>query len=232
MKKTLLIVCLSFTTAISALAQTIIDPDVNRADDMNVRISKIETTDKYTIVSFDYTAPSDNAWVQLNKEIFIKADGNDKHYAFVKAENISIAPEKRISENAGDNFIFKAYFQKIPKNTKSIDVIENPEGNNSASNYFNYYGVSLTHTRRSAASYAYTPAPSAGRVFGGSTARPSAAYSYLLERKPDTQDIVIEAQQLSVKQLAKQQKRYFDALVSEGFTEDQAIKIMTAGKKE
>ncbi|MFD2146449.1 hypothetical protein [Mucilaginibacter antarcticus] len=125
-EKTLFLACLCFIAGVSAFAQNITKPRVERADDANCVISKIETTDKYTIVSFDYTAPSDNSWVQLNDDIFIKTkDG--KRYGFIKAENITIAPEKHVSENAGESFIFKAYFKRIPKGTKSIDVIENAE---------------------------------------------------------------------------------------------------------
>jgi hypothetical protein len=226
MKKTLLLLSLSIIACMSAIAQNIVNPAVERADDLNCTISKIETTDKYTIVSFDYTAPSDNSWVQLNKEIFIKADGNDKRYAFVKAENMTMAPEKRINKNAGDNFTFKAYFQKIPKNTKSIDVIENPEGNNSSANYFNYYNVSLTQSQR-AATYAYTMSAPSARIFGGSS-KSNLAYSYNVKPKVETDIMLSDLKAEAIRQLAKQQKEYFDALVKEGFTEDQAIRIMTA----
>lgn len=231
MKKTLLIACLSVFAGVSALAQSIINPFVERTDDLNCVISKIETTKDYTVVSFEYTAQSDNSWAQINKEMFIKTDLSDKHYDFIKAENIAIAPEKKTIDHVGQKLAFKAYFQKIPKEAKLVDIIENPEGNNSQTNYFNYYNVSLEKSRR-AATYAYMAAPAntfltRNAAFALKKAKPTTnTYSYRVVQTGDDQNIKIDIQPATVAERAKQQKEYFDALIKQGFTEDQAIKII------
>jgi hypothetical protein len=231
MKKTLLLLCLIFMAGISTFAQTIVNPAVERSDDDNCFITKIETTDKHTIVSFEYIAQGDSAWAEINKEIYIKTDLSDKHYAFVKAENITIAPEKHYLANDGDKLAFKVYFQKIPKNAKSIDVIENAE----ASNFFNYYGVSLSKSQGKVVRMTLTPPPVdkalRGGLAGGNMMQVFDSMAPMISNMAKSMmDAQLEyyKQPGKLTEIAKLNKAYFDALVKEGFTYDQALKIITS----
>jgi photosystem II stability/assembly factor-like uncharacterized protein len=125
MKKNLLLAATLIVICVTASAQNIINPYVEHIDAPNSTITKIETDKQYTIVSFVNTASADNAWVILNKEIFIQTDANNQHYDFVKAEGIPVAPETRHTfEKAGDKISFKIYFKKLPATAKTIDIIE------------------------------------------------------------------------------------------------------------
>jgi hypothetical protein len=235
MKKTLSFLGLMLLTGISAFAQNITNPAVGRAENTDCSISKIETTDKYTIVSFEYTAPSDDAWANVNKEIFIKTDLSDKHYNFVKAENITLSPEKTYLTHAGDKITFKAYFQKVPKAAKLIDVIESEDGDGSTA-YFNYYKVSLTESQgKIVRTVTIAPPPPIGNTprstfsVGGMNVfeEMAPAFKTMTKSMMDAQ-LDYYKQPGKVAEIAKLNRDYFNALVKEGFTEDQALKIVTA----
>ncbi len=239
MKKTLLLVCLMFIAGVTAFAQTISYPAVARVENASSSIIKIETTDKYTVVTFEYTAPSDDAWADIRKEIFIKTDLSDKHYNFIKAENITISPEKTYFAHADDKLAFKVYFQKIPKNAKSIDVIENADDSNNTSSYFNYYNVSLTKSQgRVVTKMTIVPPPVntgsvaitkslGGNDFGNIFNSMGPMFSNMVKSMMDAQ-LEYYKQPGKIAEIAKLNKQYFDALVSEGFTTDQALKIITS----
>ncbi|MES2379092.1 MAG: hypothetical protein V4553_21050 [Bacteroidota bacterium] len=237
MKRTLLFFCLICLSSITAFAQTINNPVVGRADDENCAITKIETTKDFTIVSFEYIATSDNAWAQLNKEIYIKTDLSDKHYKYIKSEGISMAPDRKELANAGDKLAFKAYFQKVPKTANSIDVIEKEDGNNSGAVYFNYYDVSLTKSHGKVVTrVALTPPPidkviRGNSMVGGDMAGMMGAmgpvFGNMAKSMMDAQ-LEYYKQPGKIAEIAKLNRQYFDALVTEGFTQDQALKIITS----
>ena len=236
MKKTLSLLCLFFIAGLSSFAQTITNPAVGRAENESCAIIKIETTDKHTIITFEYTAPSDDAWADIRKEVFIKTDLSDKHYNFIKAENISLSPEKTHFAHADDKLAFKVYFQKIPGNAKSISVIENAEESADASNYFNYYDVSLTKSQgKVVTTVRLTPPPiekvAGGGFVGGDMANMFGAMgpmvSSMAKSMMDAQ-LDYYKQPGKITEIAKLTREYFNALVKEGFTEDQALKIITA----
>lgn len=209
-----------------------------RTDSYSCSISKIETTDKHTIVSFEYIAPGEESWAQINKEIFIKTNLSDKHYKFVKAQNITIAPEKTTLEKPGEKLAFQVYFEKIPKNAKSIDVIENAQGNNTESSYFNYYKVSLTESQGNFTNSIRLSPPPPATYSGTVTSSPSSnmanvfstmapMFGTMAKSMMDAQ-LDYYKQPGKIEEIAKLNREYFNALVKEGFTEDQALKIITA----
>lgn len=115
------------------------DIDVNLQDNPGCKITSIEGDDKYTIVNFEYTAIKAGDWVLLNKEIYLQANNDMKHFSYVKSENIPLAPYKYAFAKTGDKLKFKVYFEKVPLTAKSIDVIERA----GRSDFFNFYNVSL-----------------------------------------------------------------------------------------
>lgn len=114
------------------------------ADDKNCELKKIEVTDKYTEISCEYTYRSEGSNVTINKEMYLLNDKGDKRYAFVKAENIPVHPEKYYSKAAGEKLAFKLYFQKVDAGTPWVDIIERA----GRPNYFNFYHVSLLKSRQ------------------------------------------------------------------------------------
>ncbi|MGJ7029868.1 M56 family metallopeptidase [Niabella hirudinis] len=103
------------------------------------RISGIENDAKYTVVSFEYTAARASDWALLNKEIYLQANNDMKHFAYVKSEGIPLAPHRYNFTKPGEKIAFKVYFEKVPLTAKSIDVIERA----GRSDFFNFYSVPL-----------------------------------------------------------------------------------------
>ncbi|SDD48634.1 M56 family metallopeptidase [Niabella drilacis] len=120
---------------VSVVDETVIRPDENTG----CRITGIDNDAKYTIVSFEYTAAHENDWALLNKEIYLQANDDMKHFQYVKSEGIPLAPYRHNFTRPGEKIAFKIYFEKVPLTAKSIDVIERA----GRSDFFNFYGVPL-----------------------------------------------------------------------------------------
>jgi hypothetical protein len=240
MKKTLTLIILLLITC-SAFSQNIVSPQVDQTDDDNGKIAKIETDNQFTIVTFAYTANSDNTWVQLNKEIYIQADQGNEHYNYVKSENIAIVPAKHIFTKAGERLSFKVYFKKIPADTKSIDIIERAGYKKDGITFLNFYDVSLVKQRAYITDVKIT-GPNGGSPYlasgpdeqsdvkGGMMGAMNAMgpmYASMAKSVLDAQ-LAYFKQPGKIAEIAKLNKAYFDALVKEGFNYDQAIKIITS----
>jgi|GEM_PF-783933 len=246
MKKPILTIITLFTIAVQAFAQSITNPNVEQKDDQSTIVKKIETNSQYTIVTFENYAFQDNAWVQLNKEIFIQTDLSNAHYDYVKSENIAMVPNKNVLKKAGDKLEFKVYFKKIPADAKSIDIIEHAGLSKSGINYFNFYNVSLTQRATTTKQVKITdvvllpPPPVATDtastgLFNGSPSNDmqnamnsmGPMYASMAKSVLDAQ-LVYFKQPGKIAEIAKLNKDYFDALVKVGFNYEQALKIITA----
>jgi hypothetical protein len=247
MRKLLTLSAFLLMSALTSLAQTIENPVVGIPEDWSARITKIETGTQFTTVSFEYTASGDNAWVQLNKEIFIQTDVNNEHYNYVKSDNIAIVPAKHFFAKAGNKIAFKIYFKKIPAAAKSIDIIERPGYRTDGIKFFNYYNVSLTQSlpagttqKVKVTDVVLLPPPpltnltSADESSNGQNEMANAMnmmgpmYATMAKSLMDSQ-LQYYKQPGKIEELAKVNKQYFDALKKEGFTEDQALRIITTG---
>ena len=229
MKKILLIPILLLMLIIKTSAQSIENPSVENSDSPSSRIVKIETTPNFTIVSFEETAANNSSWVRLSKDIFVQTNVSDKHYHYIKSENIAIAPEKTTIRNAGEKLLFRVYFERIPTTARTIDVIEKA----GAKLFFNFYNVSLTKSQNVIIDFATTPPPSSfasNMNFNNDMAGVMGSVGPMLTNMATA---MMDAQLKYYKQtgkiteIAKLNKQYFDALVKEGFTQDQALKIIT-----
>jgi hypothetical protein len=241
MKKILTLSAMLMTACITSFAQIIVNPRVESSDDYNTIITKVETDAKYTTVSFMYTAGSDNAWAQLNKEIYIQTNQGNAHYNFVKAENIAMVPAKHTFAKAGETLLFKVSFQKIPPAAKSIDIIERAGRRSDGITFFNFYNVDLTHSypgeqRVKITDVVLLPPPPANMMSQPSIGTDGMAnamnamgpmYTTLAKSMLDAQ-LDYYKQPGKLTELAKLTKEYFDALAKEGFTYDQALKIITS----
>lgn len=228
MKKILLIPILLLMFTIKTSAQSIENPSVENSDNPNCRIVKIENTPNFTIVSFEQTAENDNAWARINKDIFVQTNVSDKHYHYIKSENIAIAPEKTTIRNAGDKLLFKVYFERIPRTARTIDVIEK----GGARSFYNFYNVSLTHSQKVITDFVSTPPPSVtsnvnfNNEMAGVMGSVGPMLTTMTTAMMDAQ-LKYYKQSGIITEIAKLNKQYFDALVNQGFTQDQALKIIT-----
>ena len=112
-----------------------------RSDKLN--ILRIHILPEFTKVDFGYVAKNhydSGGWVQIYENTFIRDFKTGKKYSFIKAENISIAPEKKHFNSHLDYLYYSLYFEPIPADTKTIDIIENEEDDN---RFFNFYKVRL-----------------------------------------------------------------------------------------
>lgn len=145
MKQLILIgTILSFGT-IAAKAQIYLNPTYGAKSMKQVEITKIQITDKYTIISFSFNSKGDykdGGWISLSKNMYIKnATTHKKHY-LIKAHNITILPEK-IDFRGEYQRKFKAYFPSINPSTKMIHIIEEPTGEETTLQGFNFYKITL-----------------------------------------------------------------------------------------
>lgn len=240
MKKTLLLTATLVAICLYSFSQNVVNPHIEIKDSPATIISKIETDKQYTIVSFEHYAQIDSAWVVLNKEIYIQTDVDNKHYEFVKAEGIAVAPATRHTfAKAGDKLSFKVYFKKIPVNAKLIDIIEHAGKRSDDISFFNFYDVDLTQSNRGEQGVKVTEVVLAPPPINGQTNSVGGVeltnmmgamgpmYASLIKSMLDAQ-LSFYKQPGKLTEVAKVHKQYFDALVKEGFTYDQAIKILTS----
>ena len=216
---------------IKTSAQSINNPSVENSDSPSCKIVKIENTPNFTIVSFEETAVNNNAWARLSKNIFVQTNVSDKHYHYIKSENIAIAPEKTTIANAGDKLLFKVYFERIPHTSGTIDVIEKA----GAKSYYNFYNVSLTQSQKVAITdVVLTPPPPSSTSNVNLDDNIASVMGSMGPMLTNMTTAMMDAQLKYYKQpgkiteIAKLNKQYFDALVNEGFTQDQAFKIITS----
>ncbi|QEC79630.1 hypothetical protein [Mucilaginibacter ginsenosidivorax] len=244
MKKALILAAVLFTIGLkNSFAQTVTNPDIESTDSPTSTITKIETDQQYTVVSFRHYAGSDNAWAVLNREIYIQTDVDNKHYGYVKSEGIAVAPETRNTlKKLNDKLEFKVYFKKIPANAKTIDIIERAGKRSDGINYFNFYNVDVTHSSPGDKGIKITnvellpPPPVNGTEQPSSDGANGMAnamgamgpmYASMAKSLLDAQFAYFK-QPGKIAEIAKLNKEYFDALTKEGFTNDQALKIITA----
>ncbi len=123
----------------SVKAQMYLNPTYGAKSMKQVEITKIQITNKYTIISFAFDSKGEyvnGGWISLSKNMYIKdATTHKKHY-LIKAHNITVLPEK-IEFSGQYKRSFKAYFPSINPGTKMIHIIEE------ATNGFNFYKIKL-----------------------------------------------------------------------------------------
>jgi hypothetical protein len=243
MKKTIALSALLLAACLPVFAQNIVNPQVGNPENQNTTIAKIETNNQFTIITFDYSGDADNSWVQVNKEIYLQTDQGNEHYNFVKAENIAVAPAKTTIAKAGEKTSFKIYFKKVPQTAKSIDIVERAGYMGASVNFFNFYGVSLTNAipagttqRVKITDVVLMPPPPVEQngAITSFTQQPEGMQNAMNSMEPMYKTMIkamMDAQLAyfnqpgKTEEIAKLNKQYFDALVKQGFTTDQALKI-------
>ena len=126
--------------------KVVYNPDVKTppSHDTKLKIMRIELEEDFTRIDF-VTASGGYAWVQIDRNSFIRPVGTNACLPLVKAQGIPYAPQKHFFKNAKDSLYYTLYFPALPKNVTAIDIIERevPGGN-----YFNFYGVSMERVKK------------------------------------------------------------------------------------
>ncbi len=138
--KKLLILFLINLPMLKTVAQ-IQNPKIQHSDVPQCEIMQIGLTDSATHIFFKYTAPpkyTNGGWICAGETFYIKDNLSGRKYKMINSLNIPICPTKEVFSEVSQVHYFSLSFQPVPKETKEIDIIENPE------NGFNFYGVSLT----------------------------------------------------------------------------------------
>lgn len=87
-----------------------------------LRISRIALSSTETRVEFEFTNTIFN-WFNVERGTYIKASGTNK-LAFIRAENVAIAPSMSTFEKSGEILKFALIFPAIPQKVKSFLMAE------------------------------------------------------------------------------------------------------------
>lgn len=123
----------------SSSARIINDPSVRKTTATRARINKVTLTSDYTAVEIttnnQKSASSGYEWCNINKYSYIIVD--NKTYSMIRAEGIAIDPDKTYFNYLGQDLTFTLYFQPIPLNATSMDLIETQQSE------WKWYGINL-----------------------------------------------------------------------------------------
>ena len=100
-------------------------------------------TPEYTKVDFGYTTTNKyikGGWIKMAKETFIENVATKKRYKMIKAEGITIAPQKHNFQSNKDWQYYSLFFEPMEQKDGIINLIEIEKG---TPNDFNYYNVCL-----------------------------------------------------------------------------------------
>jgi hypothetical protein len=125
----------------SGLAQ-IQNPKIQKSEVPQCEIIQIGLTDSLTHIFFKYTNDREiGSWICAGENYYIKDTKTNKKYKLINSLNIPICPSSHTFNREKQVHYFSLSFEPLPKTTKEIDIIENPQGG------FNVYGVSLEPTK-------------------------------------------------------------------------------------
>ena len=130
---TIIISCLALS---SSFGQTYIKPKYKTRTNPRVNITKIQTTNKYTVVYCKYISTT-GGYASINSTTYLQDIKSKQKYKLIKAEDIPISPRQRPFQKAGYTFEFKLYFERLPHKVRYLNMIE------SALNGFSFYNIYL-----------------------------------------------------------------------------------------
>lgn len=109
----------------------------------NPILLRVLLTPEYTKVDFGYTTTNKyikGGWIKMAKETFIENIVSKQRYKMVKAEGITIAPQKHNFQSNKDWQYYSLFFEPMEQKDCTIDLIEKEKG---TKNDFNYYNISI-----------------------------------------------------------------------------------------
>lgn len=113
------------------------NPRVERSNDPDARIYGIEMTDRFIAIHMSIRNTSNDAYgYYVLENIYLSDSKSGKKYALITTENCAVAPQQTVL-NPGQTQEFTLYFEPVPANTTSVDIIE-PHNDG-----WKFYGVEL-----------------------------------------------------------------------------------------
>ena len=115
------------------------NPHINRNMSLSLKVLSVKIQGSQTVITFSNNNKGYDGgyyqWVTMNEDAYISVKG--QKYTLIKADGITIAPDKTYYSYAGETKTFTLYFPAIPKDATSIDFIES-EGSD-----WRLYGIQL-----------------------------------------------------------------------------------------
>lgn len=103
-----------------------------------LKINRVQITLAQTIIDLEYdNALNQSGWVCIDESTYIVSYDTGKKYKMVKAEGISIDPQKHYFSSAYDKLNFRLIFPALPKTTTKFNLIENENSS------WKFYGIKL-----------------------------------------------------------------------------------------
>jgi hypothetical protein len=116
-----------------------------------VQLYRIELTDTYSRIDFittpDTITYDAKWWTQISKDTFIRPVETNLVFPLLRADNITLAPDKYFFKDRDEILPYSLFFPPIPKGTEYIDIIELENGDDS---FYNFYLVSLIQEQKEA----------------------------------------------------------------------------------
>ncbi len=147
------VLLLAFGLSLGAAHCQVTDrPYVDERYTRNARITRVEITDRYTIIDMQYGNPAlrqmfrmpipgagGNIGIDPESRLY-KPGVTTRRYRFIKAEGIPVSPESR-SVSAGQVVDFRLYYERLDP---GIEVFDFYEGRNPDQvEYWNFYGIHI-----------------------------------------------------------------------------------------
>lgn len=108
-----------------------------------LRVKSIDATSEYTRIDFIYKSSmiyDNGGWIQIDPNSYIQPVGSTTQYKLVKAIGIPLMPLKYYFKRQGEYYTYTLIFPPLPKDTKSIDIIEKL----APGTYFNFFNVDFS----------------------------------------------------------------------------------------
>lgn len=121
----------------------LVNIDSRNKKNENPQILRILLSRQYTQIDFGYTAPwiyEHGGWIDISPDTYIQVKGNVKKYSLKEAQNIPLAPNRLNFKSTQDWQVFSLFFEPIPLNDCTINLIEKEKP---SSNDFNFYNIKL-----------------------------------------------------------------------------------------
>ena len=113
------------------------NPRVERSNDPDARIYGIEMTDRFIAIHMSIRNTGNDAYgYYVLENIYLSDSKSGKKYALITTENCAVAPQQTVL-NPGQTQEFTLYFEPVPANTTSVDIIE-PHNDG-----WKFYGIEL-----------------------------------------------------------------------------------------
>lgn len=107
-------------------------------DNKGLKINRIQITLDQTIIDLEYdNVINQSGWVCIDENTYIVSYDTGKKYKMVKAEGISIDPQKHYFSSVYDKLNFRLIFPALPKTTTKFNLIENENSS------WKFYGIKL-----------------------------------------------------------------------------------------